>query len=179
MCNAIASANFGSYAHTFEMDGSLLLGDFRIQSRDQLEVYHPPNVKTGRKPPVSISEFQEMSNQKKLLIEAVYGFGDGEDRRRATDFFVDMHRDSPETYTVEFIVDVWARMSVDYMGSMREGIRRMEPYLEAHTTKVGLRKVALSPIFTRSGKRGLSGAIQLPGRWIQRKDIGHARYCPS
>ena len=36
---AIASANFGPYACAFEKDGCLLMGDFRSQSRDRLEVY--------------------------------------------------------------------------------------------------------------------------------------------
>ena len=152
MCKAIASENFGSYAHTFEKGDCLLLGDCRSQARDQLEVRIPSNVKTVRKPPVTISEFQEMANQKTLLIEAVYGTEIGRDRRRAADFFVNLHRDSPGTYTVEFIVDIWERMSVDYMESMREGIRRMGPYMEANTAKVGLGEVALSPIFNRSGK---------------------------
>ena len=152
MRKAIASANFGSYARKSEKDDCLLLGDFRSQSRDRLEVYQPSNVTTVRKPPETISLFQEMSNRQTLLIDAVYGIANGKDRRRATDFFVSSHRDSPETYAVEFTADVWERMSVDYMESMREGIRRMGPYLEAHATKVGLRKVALSPIFDRSGK---------------------------
>ena len=171
-CTAIASANFGPYAHTFEKDDCFLLGDFRIQPRDQLEVYHPSNVATVRKPPVTISEFKEMSNQQTLLIEAAYGIENGKGRRRATDFFVSLHRDSPETYTVEFTVDVWERMSADYMGSIREGIRRMEPYLEEHTANVGMGKVALSPIFNRSGKLVLSDTIRQRGRSIRGNDIG-------
>ena len=38
---AIAMANFGPYAHAFEKGDFLLLGDFRGQSIDQLEVYRP------------------------------------------------------------------------------------------------------------------------------------------
>ena len=85
-----------------------------------------------------------MTNRKTLLIEAVYGAVDGDARRRAAEFFADPHRDAPEPYTVEFIATDWGRMSIDYMESAREGIRRMDPYLEARTTKIGMRKVALS-----------------------------------
>ena len=77
MCKAIAASNFGSYAHSFEKDASLLLGDFRPQSRGQLEVYHPNSIKVVRKPPIAISEFHEMSNRQTLLIEAIYGTENG------------------------------------------------------------------------------------------------------
>ena len=43
-------------------------------------------------------------------------------------------------------------MSVDYVDSVREFVRRMEPYMDPHTTKIGSLKVALSPMFTWSGK---------------------------
>ena len=38
------------------------------------------------------------------------------------------------------------------MGIMRDGVRRMEPYLEAQITKIGLWEVTLSPMYTKSGK---------------------------
>ena len=63
---------------------------------------------------MATSEFQEMSNQKALLIEEVFGMGNGlfgmenwRDRRRAAEFLVDLHRGAPETYTADYIVGVW------------------------------------------------------------------------
>ena len=151
MCKAIASARFGPYAYPREKEDFVLLGDFRLHPMDQLEVYRPSHTKPALKPPGAISEFQEMSTQQALLIEAVSGKENGDGRRRAIDFFVDLHRDAPDNYTIDFTVDVRERMSIDYMEIARGGIRRMEPYLEAQAAKVGLRKVSLSPMYTKSG----------------------------
>ena len=41
MRNAIASANFGAYAYSHEIEDCVMLGDFRGNPRDQLEVYRP------------------------------------------------------------------------------------------------------------------------------------------
>ena len=130
--------------------GFHFLGNSRWRHRDQLRVYHPSHTKPVRKPPGAIIEFHEMYNQETLLAEAISGAGNG--RRSATDFIADLHRDAPDTYTVDFIVDVWEMMSIYYMEIAREGVRRMGPYLEAHTTKIGLRKVELSSMYTKSGK---------------------------
>ena len=152
MCKAIAAASFGTYAHMREKEDCILLVDFRGQPRDQSQVYRPTHTKPVRKLPGAINGFQELPNQPTLLVEAVFGIQNGDGRRRETEFFADLHRDAHETYTVDFIVDLRGRMSIDYMESVRGGARRMGPYVESQTTDVGLRKVALSPMYTKSGK---------------------------
>ena len=92
---AISAANFGPYAHLREKEDCILLGDFRGKPRGQLEAYHPPHAKPVRKQPVTISGFQETPNQQTLLIEAAFGVGNGNGRRRAAEFFVVLHRDDP------------------------------------------------------------------------------------
>ena len=146
LCKAVATGSFGSFAHDTEKEEVILLGDFRPQPRDKLEVYHPSTVKTSRKAPETISEFHDMALQQILLLEAIYGKENGIEWRKAADFFLELYRDAPETFSVDFITDVWERMTVDYLESIKEGIRRMEPYLESGATKVALRKVALSPV---------------------------------
>ena len=128
-----------------------MLGDFRGRPRDQLGVYNPVDIKIARKPPATISESQAMSNRKTLLIEAIYGVENGNGRRRATEFFPELHRASHGAYSVEFVTDVSASTSIDYIGSLREGIRSMDPYLGAQTTKNWLAEVFLSPMYTQSG----------------------------
>ena len=114
----------------------VLLWGFGGQPRGHLEVYRPPGAKSAPKPPSNISEFHEMPNRQTLLAEAVYGSGNGSLRRRDNEVFADLHRGAPETYTVELIVDVWAMMSIGYMESAREGVRRMGPYFESQKTKI-------------------------------------------
>lgn len=72
--------------------------------------------------------------------------------KRDTDFCAAMRRGAPETYTVAFTIDAWGRMPIDNTESARGGIHRMEPYLEAQTTEIGLGKVALSSSYAKSGE---------------------------
>ena len=179
MRNAIDSSNFGPYDYSHEEEDCILSGDFRGQPRDQLEAHHPSHTKPVRRPPVTISEFQVMSNRQSLIIEAVYGTKNGDGRRRATEFFAALHRDSPEADAVDFIVDVWERTSIDYMESTREGIRSMGPYSEDQTTKIGMREVALPPMYKKTGRPERLGATQKRGQWIRSEYNGGRTILPE
>ena len=118
-----------------------------------------------RIPPETISELQEMSNQKTLLMEVSFGSETGPGRRRATEFLADLHFGAPGIYDVKFIVDVMVMLSIDYMESVRDGVRRMGPYLGAQTTKIGLRKVALSLSLSLSLSRSPTPLYYVYGMW--------------
>ena len=64
---AISSGNFGQYTNDHEKEYCMPMGDFRGQPRGQLYVYFPANTEPVRIQPVTIIEFQEMSNRKTLL----------------------------------------------------------------------------------------------------------------
>ena len=61
------------------------------------------------------------ADRQELFIEAVYGGERGSQRRQAVRFSEDPYIDSPETYTIDPIADVWGRMSDEYMKSIRGG----------------------------------------------------------
>ena len=63
------------------------------------------------------------------------------------------------------------------MECVREGVRRMESYMEAQTTKIGLRKVALSPIYTKSGKTRTFSCAPTTRKVDSRDGTGRAQHC--
>ena len=149
---SVSTGSFGSFSHATEKGEVILLGDFRPQHRDKLEVYHPSTVKEVRKAPETIIEFRDMASHQILFLQAIYGEENGIDRRKAVSFFLELHRDATETFTVEFTVGAWERMSIDYMEGIRDGIRRMEPYLDSGATKIALSKAALFPVKMQNRK---------------------------
>lgn len=60
-----------------------------------------------------------MGSNQTLFTDAIYGVGNGTEIRNAISFFSEIYRDPPDAYSVEFIVDVWGRTSIDYMERIR------------------------------------------------------------
>ena len=64
-------------------------------------------------------------------------------RYQATPFFEQLHRDNPDLYTVDFVLETWRRGNVDFRECMNEGVRRLLPLLSDTADRGYLRRVSM------------------------------------
>ena len=143
VCQASATLKFGTKRMGIEDDATCMHSDFASAPTTVLEDCFLEDDKMERRltAPTTIHGFAKAVTDQINYFGPVYGERHREERIKALLFLLEIHEDTPELFTVEFISSAWEQMNYDFFMKCQEGGKRLRQAVGKHANQIELGRV--------------------------------------
>ena len=152
MRQAVSTLKFGAKRMGAEDETTCMLSDFASVPTTVMEDWFLEDEKLARRltPATTIHGFAKAVTHQVNFFGLLYGERHREETIKALRFLLEIHEDTPDLFTVEFISSVWGQMNYDFFTKCQEGASRLRQTVGKHANQIELRRVGGQ--LDRSGK---------------------------
>ena len=146
ICQAAATLRFGAKKLTVDDEQAALLSDFGSVSSTVLEDWTLTDEKLERRltSPNTLHAFSKAVTNQINFFGLIFGNEHRNERFAALKFLIEIHEDTPELFSVDFLNHVWEQLNFDFFEKTQEGARRLRQHVGKHANQTEIRRVGLT-----------------------------------
>ena len=146
MCEGIAKLKLDSKRLGFEDDADLLVGDSRPVNVQELEDHFLPDKKMESKPPTpdNVDSFRKCAEMQTTVWCLYFGRERYDERIATLRTLLELREDTPEIFSLRFIIPSWEQFVYDWIEKMFEGMRQLSQFCRNSDDINEIRRLALN-----------------------------------